>query len=138
MNVNEKKLKKLISYATTECYYCPLYGGSLNSCNRGNESCEKFMLEWLKEFDVEEALEAGAHIVNGRAIFPPEEIPVEPEWDVPCERRGARGKPSAECDFCPLAFECPYGWGDQECPFNDETCFNYESTDPCLNCPYAE
>ena len=24
------------------------------------------------------------------------------------------------------------------CPFNDKTCFNYGTTEPCLNCPYAE
>lgn len=24
------------------------------------------------------------------------------------------------------------------CPFDDKTCFNYGTTEPCLNCPYAE
>lgn len=136
MNVNDEKLKKLINYASADCYYCPLsQGGGLNSCNKGNKSCEKFMLEWLQEFDVAEALEQGAHIVDDKIIFPPEEIPYEPNYGVPCETNGRCLK---ECPYY-WDDECPYGWDQaHSCPFNDEACFNYGSTDPCLNCPYAE
>ena len=109
MNVNDEKLKKLIAYVTSECYYCPLsHGGGLGSCDKGDESCEELMLEWLQEFDAVSALEAGAHIVNDKIIFPPEEIPYEPCYGTPCEVRNERGKASMDCDECEYNFSCPY------------------------------
>lgn len=77
MIVNDDKLKRLINYVTMECYYCPLScGGGLNSCGKHHdESCEEMILKWLQEFDIAEALEAGAHIVNDQVIFPPLPLP---------------------------------------------------------------
>ena len=114
MIVNDEKLKKLIAYVTSECYYCPLsHGGGLGSCNKGDESCEELMLEWLQEFDAVSALEAGAHIVNDIAIFPPEEIPfaaipAKPIYGTPCEVRNECGKESLDCDECEYNLSCPY------------------------------
>lgn len=39
-------------------------------------NCEDQILYWLKEFDVQSALEAGAHIVNDVAVFPSESIEI--------------------------------------------------------------
>lgn len=113
MNVNDEKLKKLIAYVTSECYYCPLsHGGGLGSCNKGDESCEELMLEWLQEFDAVSALEAGAHIVNDIAIFPPEEIPFEPFYGTPCEAATPKGKHGPYCNGkdCDYVDCCPYDW----------------------------
>ena len=113
MIVNDEKLKKLIAYVTSECYYCPLsHGGGLGSCNKGDESCEELMLAWLQEFDVAEALEAGAHIVNDITIFPPEEIPFEPFYGTPCEAATPKGKHGLYCNGkdCDYVDCCPYDW----------------------------
>lgn len=111
MIVNDNKLKKLIAYVTTECYYCPLsHGGGLGSCNKGDESCEELMLKWLQEFDVAEALEQGAHVVNDQIIFPLEAIPCEPYYGTPCEEVNRRGKADWWCEatYCDYADCCPY------------------------------
>ena len=104
MIVNDNKLKKLINYATVECYYCPLScGGGLNSCGKNKDkSCEETLLDWLQEFDVAEALEAGAHIVNDQIVFPPVSLPDDFLLNVPCEA----GKPCISS--CPWYNECPF------------------------------
>ena len=103
MIVNDEKLKKLIAYVTSECYYCPLsHGGGLGSCNKGDESCEELMLAWLQEFDVAEALEAGAHIVNDQVVFPPISLPVDFKLNVPCDS-------GESCiSSCPWFNNCPF------------------------------
>ena len=104
MIVNSDKLKKLINYVTTECYYCPLScGGGLNSCGKnGNESCEEIMLEWLQEFDVVKALEEGAHIINDKIVFPPQSLPDAFTLNVPCDYDG-------RCDpSCSYFNKCPF------------------------------
>jgi hypothetical protein len=107
MIVNNDKLKKLIDYVTTECYYCPLScSGGLNSCGKhDDESCEAIILEWLQEFDIAEALEAGAHIVNDQVVFPPISLPDDFTLNVPCD--------SGES----CVSSCP--WYDN-CPFEDD------------------
>lgn len=103
MIVNDEKLKKLIAYVTSECYYCPLsHGGGLGSCNKGDESCEELMLAWLQEFDIAEALEAGAHIVNDQVIFPPISLPNDFKLNVPCDS-------GESCiSSCPWFNNCPF------------------------------
>lgn len=119
MNVNKNRLDELIESAVVRCEDCPINETSFCKLNAENESddfevfdCADCILEWLQEFNVADALEAGAHIVNDQVVFPPEAIPYEPCYGTPCEKRGKKGKPSAECDFCPVMFECPYEWGD--------------------------
>lgn len=116
MNVNENRLNKLIYAATINCDFCPLDDGA-NLCEklRGKDcskSCEEAVYAWLQEFDVAEALEAGAHIVNDIVIFPPEEIPFEPFYGTPCEAATPKGKHGPYCNGkdCDYVDCCPYDW----------------------------
>lgn len=104
MIVNDDKLKRLINYVTMECYYCSLsWGGGLNSCGKYNdESCEEMILKWLQEFDIAEALEAGAHIINDQVVFPPLPLPDDFKLNVPCDFAEAC-EPS-----CPWFNGCPF------------------------------
>lgn len=113
MIVNDDKLKKLINKATVYCNDCPIYeAGNWAICDKYRQkvdedtylkSCEKALLDWIQEFDVADALEMGAHIVNAKIIFPPQEIPEKPDYGVPCEQDGG-----ADCDECKFIFDCPY------------------------------
>ena len=118
MNVNKNRLDSLIELALENCDCCPLQETDFCKLNteEGEDSamyyfnCEKAMYEWLQEFNVAEALEEGAHIVNGVAIFPPEEIPSQPNYGTPCEEVNRRGKADWWCEaaYCDYADCCPY------------------------------
>lgn len=116
MRVNEERLKHFVKSSLVDaCFRCPLRDDNVNCKHRTATSyeevirpCEDYILEWLQQFDVADALEQGAHIVNDRIIFPPEEIPVEPIYGTPCEVRNERGKESLDCDECEYLFDCPY------------------------------
>lgn len=97
MIVNDDKLKRLINYVTMECYYCPL-----SSVEHHDESCEEMILKWLQEFDIAEALEAGAHIVNDQVVFPLLPLPDNFTVNTLCD--------SAEScsSSCPWFNECPF------------------------------
>ena len=149
MFVNKERLEKLIDKATIYCEDCPIYEvGDWSACDKYRQkddkdfyskSCEEALLDWLQEFDIAEALEEGAHIVNGVAIFPPEEIPSQPDYGTPCEEVNRRGEADWWCEaaYCDYADCCPY-LQPHSCPFDDKTCFNYGTMEPCLNCPYTE
>ena len=102
MQINKDKLITLITGATCHCSSCPLYEGGEMECFC--ENCTQKVLDWLQEFSVAEVLEEGGHIVNDKAIFPPEEIPYKPVYDVPCEQVGR-----------PCNVNCPYYW--EGCPY---------------------
>lgn len=115
MIVNDDKLKKLIDKATAYCTDCPIYEvGDWTICDKYRQkidedtclkNCSEALLDWIQEFDVAEALEAGAHIVNDQIVFPPVPLPDDFTLNVPCEA----GK---SCSF-----SCP--WFDN-CPFEDD------------------
>ena len=73
MNVNKERLERLIVLATEDCYYCPLF---IKTVPCDTKSCISTLIKWLTEFDIPTALEEGAHIVNDRAIFPPQEVEI--------------------------------------------------------------
>lgn len=157
MNVNKNRLEELVEKVLElhhSCQGCPLCDKSGGmSCAPENEKykipikgkygttsyCFDTVLNWLQDFDVAEALEEGAHIVNDQVIFPLEAIPCEPYYGTPCEEVNRRGKADWWCEaaYCDYADCCPYSQS-HSCPFDDKTCFNYGTTEPCLNCPYAE
>ena len=72
MIVNSERLKELIKCATLGCDFCPLCDKDDEICS--TDPCLLAVTNWLTEFDVQTALEDGAHIVNDRAIFPPQEV----------------------------------------------------------------
>ena len=110
MNVNENRLRELLDNifnTTCPCEVCPLNKCSFEkSCI---DDCEEAIMQYLQGFDVAEALEAGAHIVNDKVIFPPEEIPYEPCYEVPCEKLGKYyGQSGFYCYECEYNLSCPY------------------------------
>lgn len=73
MVVNKNRLEKIINSATKRCNYCPLD----NKCtNMKGTYCDEILRLWLTEFDIQTALEEGAHIINDIAVFPSQEIKV--------------------------------------------------------------
>ena len=108
MNVNKNRLEEVISVAVQRCEECPIADTSFCKLNTDGEeaifNCEECVKEWLQNFDVVEVLEEGGHIVNDKAIFPPEEIPYQPTYGTPCEQVGR-----------PCNVNCPYYWED--CPY---------------------
>lgn len=115
MIVNNDKLKKLINKATVYCNDCPIYeAGNWAICDKYRQkvdedtclkSCEEALLDWIQVFDIAEALEEGAHIINDQVVFPPLSLPDDFKLNVPCD--------SAESCIP----SCP--WFD-ECPFEDD------------------
>ena len=110
MNVNKNRLDALLDLALRDCEFCPLNETDFCQIDDENQSgemnyfnCEEAMYAWLQEFDIAEA-----HIVNGKVIFAPEEIPFEPCYGTPCEIRNERGQTSMDCDECEYLFDCPY------------------------------
>lgn len=73
MIVNKERLKRLIVFATENCLHCPL--DRIGLCNAND--CVSTLKKWLTEFDIQTALEEGAHIVNDKAIFPLQEVKIE-------------------------------------------------------------
>jgi hypothetical protein len=117
MIVNKERLERLNDGAVVCCEDCPLE--SELECNKYCQkvdedthlkSCAEALLDWLQEFDIAEALEEGAHIVNGVAIFPHEEIPSQLNYGTPCEEVNRRGKADWWCEaaYCDYADCCPY------------------------------
>jgi hypothetical protein len=112
MNVNDNRLKKLINKATVYCNDCPIYEvDNWTACDKYRQkidedtclkSCEEALLDWIQEFDITEALEAGTHIINDQVVFPPLSLPDDFKLNTPCD--------SAEiCDSsCPWLNECPF------------------------------
>lgn len=76
MIVNKERLEKIIDGVTKGCNYCPL-DGECENMEGTFTSCNEKLRTWLIEFDIQTALEEGAHIVNDRAIFPPQEVEIE-------------------------------------------------------------
>ena len=113
MIVNKKRLKELIESAVVCCEDCPLEGEwSIcdKYCLRVDEdtqlkSCTEALLDWVQEFDVAEALEEGAHIINDQVVFPPLPLPDDFKLNVPCDSAGS------------CTSSCP--WFDR-CPFEDD------------------
>lgn len=115
MIVNKERLKELISGVITYCDSCPIHEeGDWTICDKYRQkmdentywkTCEEALLEWLQEFDIAEALEAGAHIINDQVVFPPLLLPDDFMINTPCN--------SAES----CTSSCP--WFD-ECPFEDD------------------
>lgn len=75
MIVNKNRLEKIIDSITKGCNYCPL-DGECENMEGTFTSCNEILRAWLAEFDIQTALEEGAHIVNDRAIFPPQEVEI--------------------------------------------------------------
>jgi hypothetical protein len=122
MIVNKERLERLIDGAVVCCEDCPIYEvDDWTTCDKYCQkvdedthlkSCAEALLDWLQEFDIAEALEEGAHIVNDQVIFPPEEIPFEPFYGTPCEAATPKGKPGPYCNGkdCDYVDCCPYDW----------------------------
>lgn len=112
MIVNDDKLKKLIDKATVYCNDCPIYkAGDWTTCDKYRQktdediylkTCEEALLDWIQEFDIAEALEAGAHIINDQVVFPPLPLPDDFKLNVPCDFAEAC-EPS-----CPWFNGCPF------------------------------
>jgi hypothetical protein len=119
MFVNKKRLEKLIGGCLeVYCDNCPIEG-EWTVCDKYRQkndegvflkSCEEALFDWVQELDIAEALEEGAHIINDVAIFPPEEIPLQPDYGTPCEEVNRRGKTDWWCEaaYCDYADCCPY------------------------------
>ena len=85
MIVNENRLQELLDNVfntTCPCEVCPLEKCLFEKCHI--DDCEEAIMQYLQGFDVAEALEAGAHIVNDQVIFPPKELHFCPFGDDTC------------------------------------------------------
>ena len=112
MIVNKERLKELISGATVYCENCPIYEESdWTVCDKYRQkmdedthlkSCEEALLDWLQEFDIAEALEEGAHIVNDQVVFPPSSLPDGFMLNVPCDFGEACTPSCSYFDKCPF------------------------------------
>lgn len=113
MIVNENRLREFFSNAIIDCESCPLYKplNDYTLCDKYNEltspntlpaDCSKGILAWLQEFDITEALEEGAHIVNDQIVFPPISLPDNFKLNVPCDD-------GESCtSSCPWYNNCPF------------------------------
>ena len=114
MFVNKERLEKLIDKATIYCEDCPIYEvGDWTACDKYRQkddkdfyskSCEEAILDWLQEFDIAEALEEGAHIINDQVVFPPFSLPDDSMLNIPCD-----------CESCTPSCS----WFNK-CPFEDD------------------
>jgi len=77
MIVNKERLKEILSIVANDGIHCHVYIEDCNSRICGNDKCISSMMKWLTKYDIQTALEEGAHIVNDRAIFPPQEVEIE-------------------------------------------------------------
>ena len=115
MIVNKERLERLIDGAVVCCEDCPIYEvDDWTTCDKYCQkvdedtqlkSCAEALLDWLQEFDIAEALEEGAHIVNDQVIFPPVSLPDNFKLftlNLPCD--------SAEScsSSCPWFNKCPF------------------------------
>lgn len=112
MIVNDDKLKKLISGVITYCDSCPIHEeGDWTTCDKYRQkmdedtcwkTCEEALLEWLQKFDIAEALEEGAHIINDQVVFPPLPLSDDFKLNAPCD-------PAEIYDSsCPWFNRCPF------------------------------
>lgn len=109
MIVNKERLERLIDGAVVCCEDCPLESELAcdKYCQKVDEdtqlkSCAEALLDWLQEFDIAEALEAGAHIVNDQVIFPPSSLPDDFMLNVPCDFGEACTSSCSYFDKCPF------------------------------------
>lgn len=65
MIVNDRKLKQILDDITRDCSNCPIEGENICKTQPYPEDkCIEVLTHWLQEFDVAEALETGAHVIN--------------------------------------------------------------------------
>jgi hypothetical protein len=112
MIVNKERLERLIDKATVFCEDCPIYEiGDWEACDKYRQkvdedtylkNCAEALLDWIQEFDIAEALESGAHIINDQVVFPPLPLPDDFMINVPCD--SAKSCTSS----CPWFDECPF------------------------------
>jgi len=109
MIVNKERLERLIDRAVVCCEDCPLESELEcdKYCQKVDEdthlkSCAEALLDWLQEFDIAEALEEGAHIVNDQVIFPPSSLPDDFMLNVPCDFGEACTPSCSYFDKCPF------------------------------------
>lgn len=112
MIVNDDKLKKLIEKATVYCNDCPIYEiDDWTACDKYRQkvdedtclkSCAEALLDWIQEFDIAEALESGAHIINDQVVFPPLSLPDDFKLNAPCDFGEACTPSCSYFDKCPF------------------------------------
>lgn len=76
MIVNKERLQEIVSTVANYSTHCPVGIEYCNSIHCGDDKCISSIMKWLTKYDIQTALEEGAHIVNDKAIFPQQEVEI--------------------------------------------------------------